>query len=120
MPNKTTQKPAYQAARAAGKTHLTYAQWQHVRTPEFKAWFGDWENDPQHASQVVHPETGEPLVVYHGTLTDFNVFDTEKQGIGWLGRSFYFAGDKKLAKTFGRKVLSSFLNVRRPFVVQGD
>ena len=89
MPNKTTQKTAYQAARAAGKTHLTYAQWQHVRTPEFKAWFGDWENDPQHASQVVHPETGEPLVVYHGTLTDFNVFDTEKQGIGWLGRNFH-------------------------------
>ena len=101
MPNKATPKTAYQAAKAAGKTHLTYAQWQHVRTPEFKAWFGDWENDPQHASQVVHP-------------------DTEKQGIGWLGRGFYFAGDKKLAKTFGRKVLSSFLNVRRPFVVQGD
>ena len=36
-------KAAYDRAKAAGKTKLTYGQWVQVRTPNFKAWFGDWE-----------------------------------------------------------------------------
>ena len=58
---------AYKQAKADGETVLTYRQWVQVRTPAFKAWFGDWENDPDNASKVVNPKTGEPLVVYHGT-----------------------------------------------------
>ena len=64
-PQDLNSEADYQAAQASGKTPLTYQQWLHVRTPEFKAWFGDWENDPQNASKAVHPETGEPMVVYH-------------------------------------------------------
>gem|GEM_PF-955573 len=33
----------FEAAKAAGTTKLTQNQWQQVHTPEFKAWFGDWE-----------------------------------------------------------------------------
>lgn len=51
-------------------SNLTDSQWEQVRTPEFKAWFGDWENDPENASSVVD-ENGEPLVLYHGTGTFF-------------------------------------------------
>lgn len=36
-------KAAYERAKAAGKTKLTYGQWVQVRTPNFKVWFGDWE-----------------------------------------------------------------------------
>ena len=36
-------RAAYDKAKAAGKTKLTYGQWVQVRTPKFKAWFGDWE-----------------------------------------------------------------------------
>ena len=36
-------KAAYDRAKAAGKTKLNYGQWVQVRTPNFKAWFGDWE-----------------------------------------------------------------------------
>ncbi len=36
-------REAYNQAKAAGKTKLTYGQWVQVRTPNFKAWFGDWE-----------------------------------------------------------------------------
>jgi hypothetical protein len=43
-------------------SNLTHEQWHLVRTPEFKSWFGDWENDPKNASKVVD-ENGEPLVV---------------------------------------------------------
>lgn len=56
------------------KSNLTAEQYKLVRTPEFKEWFGDWENDPKNASKVVD-ENGEPLVVYHGTNSDFSIFN---------------------------------------------
>ncbi len=39
-----------------------------ARTPNFKAWFGDWENDAKNASKVVDAN-GEPIAVYHGLET---------------------------------------------------
>ncbi len=65
----------YNKAKANGETELTYRQWVQVRTPAFKQWFGDWENDPANASKVVNEKTGEPLVVYHGTTTVDKILD---------------------------------------------
>ncbi|MBQ1983252.1 MAG: hypothetical protein II232_01320, partial [Spirochaetaceae bacterium] len=108
-------------------TNLTEKQWLQVRTPQFKAWFGDWENDPENASKVVD-KNGEPLVVYHGTLfSNFNVFDPSN------GISF-FTPTKEQAMSFGGRenakyiydevtgnedpgVFSCFLNIRNPKVV---
>lgn len=59
-------------------TKLTERQWVQVRTPLFKAWFGDWENDPDNASKVVD-ENGEPRVVYHGSSQWFTEFNNGKQ-----------------------------------------
>jgi hypothetical protein len=64
-------------------SNLTHEQWHLVRTPEFKAWFGDWENDPENASKVLD-ENGEPLVVYHASTKEFNVFDKQKSKNGYL------------------------------------
>jgi hypothetical protein len=36
-------RAAHAQALAAGRTRLPYSQWVQVRTPAFKAWFGDWE-----------------------------------------------------------------------------
>lgn len=36
-------REAYERAKAAGQTKLNYRQWVQVRTPAFKAWFGDWD-----------------------------------------------------------------------------
>lgn len=36
-------RDAFERAKAAGRTKLNYRQWVQVRTPTFKAWFGDWE-----------------------------------------------------------------------------
>lgn len=69
-------RTAYDDAKAAGKTNLNYRQWVQVRTPAFKEWFGDWEKDPANASKVVDPDTGEPLVVYHGTTASFSKFES--------------------------------------------
>ena len=65
--NEELTEERYNQAKENGETELTFKQWQQVRSPEFKAWFGDWENDPDNASKVVNERTGEPLVVYHGT-----------------------------------------------------
>jgi GNAT superfamily N-acetyltransferase len=74
-------------------SNLTHEQWHLVRTPEFKAWFGDWESDPKNASKVVD-ENGEPLVVHHGSIveTNFDIFDYQKADLG-----FHF-GTKEQAK----------------------
>lgn len=45
----------------------------------FVNWFGDWVNDPANASKVIDGN-GEPLVVYHGTLGEFSVFDFNRLG----------------------------------------
>ena len=110
---------AYNQAKESGKTALTYKQWVQVRTPSFKAWFGDWENDPENASKVLNPDTGEPLVVYHGTNVQgrrFFQFNTEKPA--WFstykGYAQAFIGDK------GKPTLyTAFLNIRNPVNV-GD
>jgi hypothetical protein len=84
------------------KSNLTPEQYKLVRTPEFKAWFGDWENDPENASKVVD-ENGEPLVVYHGTTKFFNVFKiSDKFREDWGVRDYgvYFSDDKKTAEMY--------------------
>lgn len=72
-------------------TNLTEKQWLQVRTPEFKEWFGDWENDPANASKVVD-ENGEPMVVYHGTSVSSRRFFKFKDGApNWFTPSEYYA-----------------------------
>lgn len=66
----------YMLAPNGKPTNLTEEQWLQVRTPEFKAWFGDFINDPKNASKVVD-KNGEPMVVYHGTKATFNEFSTD-------------------------------------------
>lgn len=90
------------------KSNLTPEQYKLVRTPEFKAWFGDWENDPENASRVVD-ENGEPLVVYHGTNKVFNEFDIKKSEYG-----FFFTNSYDLALTYDKNINSFFLNIKKP------
>lgn len=90
-----------------------------VRSPEFKLWFGDWENNPAYASKMVD-ENGEPLVCYHGSNIDFSFFNMDYQKNGWLGKGFYFTNDKKATKEYGRIIFQTFLNIRNPFKVKGE
>jgi len=79
-------------------SNLTEKQYQQVRTPEFKNWFGDWENDPANASKVVD-ENGEPLVVYHGSrsMVDFafSEFNVPAEGV-------FFTSDYRTATWFSQ------------------
>jgi hypothetical protein len=84
-------------------SNLNEKQWNQVRTPEFKKWFGDWENDPKNASKVVD-ENGEPLMTYHGSVGGFDEFKEEYLGgttdteISKMG--FFFTNNENVAKTF--------------------
>lgn len=89
-------------------SNLNERQWIHVRTKDFKEWFGDWENNPESASKVVD-ENGEPLVVYHGTSSaPFNIFDKNRIGrrnlFGTHKEGFYFTDLKENAKSIAIKM----------------
>lgn len=114
-------------------SNLTPEQQKLVRTPEFKAWFGDWENDPKNASKVVD-ENGEPLVVYHSTydkewgdegeawFKDEFIFDPTKEGKETHHKrrqsgGIYFSKSKEVSKQFGHFTFEFFLNFRNPIVM---
>lgn len=92
----------YQQALAAGRTELNEQQWYQVRSPQFKAWFGDWENDPANASKVINPRTGEPLVVYHGTAGKFEAFDRGARAVSGSATNdgFFFSDSPDVAGSY--------------------
>lgn len=100
------------------QSNLSRNLYVYVRSEEFKKWFGDWENI-DNSSKIVD-KNDEPMLVFHGTDNKFNHFNKDKQKIGWLGRGFYFTNDKNTAKEHGKSVMTAFLNIRNPFIVNGN
>jgi hypothetical protein len=111
---------------AAASPEAKIADWKRngVRSQAFKAWFGDWQQDPDNASKVVNPETGEPqethgidgkaskvvrdgkpVVVYHGTAKGgFEAFDKAKiSNDNLYGPGFYFTEDRTVADEYRAK-----------------
>ena len=102
------------------ESNLNNLQYQLVRTPQFKKWFGDWENSPKISSKVID-ENGEPLIVYHGGKNNFLIFDEKKiaynsNNYGHYGYGFYFSIDVTEAQTYGNIIYNCFLNMRKPFI----
>lgn len=108
----------YMKAPNGAPSKLDARQWVQVRTSAFKAWAGDWENDPEHAT-VVLDENGEPLVVYHGTDAEFTTFDPER-GDG-THRGMYFTDSKEMAASYkgGKHLMPVFLNLRDVYEFDG-
>jgi hypothetical protein len=108
-------------------SNLNAEQYKLVRTQEFKAWFGDWENTPENASKIVD-ENGEPLVCYHGSRENFSVFEKKYIGstndMGFYGSGFYFTFQKlgenrnyaiNEAAYYGSNITNSFIKAINPF-----
>ena len=78
-----------------------------INTPEFKKWFG---------KSKITDENKKPLVVYHGTNTDFNEF--KKPEINRMAdRSmigYWFTGDKNEASKYGSTLKEVFLSIKKP------
>lgn len=78
-----------------------------IHSSAFKAWFGDWENDPEHSSKVVDTD-GKPLICYHGSpFSGITEFKKEKgiRSSGFGGHeanvaAIFFSYDKKTAQFF--------------------
>lgn len=88
-----------------------------TRSKAFKAWFGDWESDPDGSSQVVD-ENGEPqeqfptstvvdsegtpVLAHHGTAVGgFDRFSSDKIGeYNIYGPGFYFTEDEGIATEY--------------------
>jgi hypothetical protein len=98
-------------------SNLNPEQYKLVRTPAFKKWFGDWENDPANASKVVD-SNGEPLVVYHGTNSEFNIFDTNSNKGSDFGSGAYFGNKKTISEMYGERIIGTFLNLRKPLILK--
>lgn len=93
-------------------------------TNNFKAWFGDWQNDPEHASKVVDKK-GRPLVVYHGSPYTFTEFRA--------GRPIYAFNKRNLADQYRHRrgnlgvsmrpapessIVEGYMNLRNPFIFE--
>jgi hypothetical protein len=121
-------------------SNLTPEQYKLVRTPEFKAWFGDWEkliltkiNDSgideislkrleDGVSKVVD-SNGEPLVVFHTTdyLDEINVFRfNDDYSFQQWGYGIYFTNDKEHSESYfeGENyiVYEVFVNLKKPII----
>lgn len=105
-----------------------------VRTSEFKEWFGDWENDPTHASKMID-ENGEPELFYSGLPAGIKELSGDRRlhtGNDEVG--FYFTRKRNFARNMASQrrdpvtdepapssIYSVFLNIRNPYAVrQGD
>jgi DNA polymerase III sliding clamp (beta) subunit (PCNA family) len=102
-------------------SNLNAEQYKIVRTPEFKAWFGDWENDPANASKVVD-ENGEPKVMYHGSRGQFSIFSDENENkLSWTigGKGFYFTSTFYNAYAYGENVFVCFIKAINPRMSDG-
>jgi hypothetical protein len=91
-------------------SNLTPEQYKLVRTPAFKKWFGDWENDPTNASKVVD-ENGEPLVCYHASNKKFTKFKDSK-----YSNYIFFSNDKDHVEIYGDIIYECFLSIKMPSV----
>lgn len=75
----------------------------------FQAWFGK--------SKVVD-EDGEPLVVYHGTATDFDVFKARTAGAIWFAADPGYAGKYgSVATDSNKQIIPVYLTVKNPLTV---
>lgn len=107
------------------KSKLTERQWVQVRTQSFKEWFGDWENDPKNASQMLDAN-GEPAVFWHGSYknNEFTVFDIKKCAVIRGVKGFYFSPDERRDEVAGQHGEGDerpfFLNLRKPLKCDPD
>lgn len=92
-----------------------------TETDSFKKWFGDWQNDPEHASKVVN-EDGTPKVVYHQTDADFTIFDPRHEGAGTRDSDtpfgiFLKSSDKNIGLQ-GSKQMALYADIKNPLTVE--
>jgi hypothetical protein len=121
------------------KSELTFEEYLTVRTPEFKSFFGNWEqayfdNTYSGVSKIINPKTKEPMPVFHGTnvlFTEWKTYETNNAhyfavkremsdffATSWETRSDKAGVDSKAIKALnpntGTFLYRCFLDIRNP------
>lgn len=97
------------------KQDVPFSVTKKTDTPEFKNWFGE--------SKVVD-EKGEPLVVYHGTGSDVDVFKTSGGSGKTYGTGAFFSSSPDVASTYAtgnqKNVSPVHLSLKNPVVIDAN
>jgi hypothetical protein len=82
--------------------------------PKFRAWFGN--------SKVVD-EAGKPLVVYHGSGSNFTSFDPSRVRFKEDGVAFFFTDNRGTADAYvsdDGEVMEVYLSLQNPLILMAD
>lgn len=113
-----------EAVKSKDKAYLTAVESGDMATAQrmvdeaAKQW-GAFLNNPE--ANEVFKQSGEVREFYHGTNTgNFTVFDKALIGnssgdLGWFGKGFYFAFSAAEARTYGGRVLRTYLKMQKPY-----
>ena len=97
------------------RTKLPQKLWVDVRTPNFKRFFGDWENHPETIHPKLLDENGEPRIFWHNSPTaGIRAFDPTRSRAAMDIQGTYFAPDKGDAAEYGRHAYPVFIALKRP------
>ena len=79
----------------------------------YKSILADFLNKGNDCSKIVD-ENGEPLVVYHGSDAEFEVFDRTKGRSGMDIQGMFFSPWDYESEGYGKNVRAFFLNIKNP------
>jgi hypothetical protein len=91
-----------------GNDNKAMQLYNQTKTAKFKEWFGD--------SKVVD-DNGEPLLVYHGSGSRFNIFKKNEQGL------MFFTSNPDYAKTYaerGKETIDQLKEIGKDYTKQID
>jgi len=86
-----------------------------IQSPEFKAWFGDWEKYPQYASKVVD-DTGTPKPVYHGTARPDRVGNTFNPKRATSGPMAFFTDNPSVASGYANSKRDTSIDTDKEYI----
>lgn len=85
---------------------------QEQSAENFKRW---------NAGNTIVDENGKPLKLYHGTDADFDVFDKSKVGKNTkVASAFNFSDSQETAKTYGKRIVPVYANMKNPITIDFD
>ena len=165
---ETTQKPARRTDLPMGK--MTGAEWkklepratdledgkmyyrddikfskakEQTKTPEFKAWFGEWDHpkaftskfpaDLTPPSMAMDWEENKPLVLFHATNNDFNEFEVGRESITLTTfgpvetrrHAIFTTPDSNFAESYlkkggGQNVMPVYMDIKAPMDLRNN
>ena len=97
------------------RSNLPKNLWVDVRTPNFKRFFGDWENHPETIHPKLLDENGEPRIFWHNSDTPgIRAFDPTRSRAAMDIQGTYFSPDRQDAAGYGQNAYPVFIALKRP------